>query len=202
MFVVLLTVALVFPGAHQPTQHQPLLAQAQPAQHQPAQAQPGETTYIWPTNGVIIDLFRVPKTRYGRGNRGLEFATPEGSSFWAAADGVVSFAGQVGGRLHVTVAHPDGLRTSYSGVQTIATDRIKKGARVRAGEILGTTHATLHVGVRRGDTYLDPELIFPPRSNNDPADNAGNDPRNPRTSRHYPRLIPTGKLPMRLTLFL
>ena len=76
-----------------------------------AQAEPA-LTYIWPVQGTIVDHFRPPAHEYGPGNRGLEFATQPGSSFWAAARGVVSFAGPVGGRLHVTVSHPDGLRVS------------------------------------------------------------------------------------------
>ncbi len=121
-----------------------------------AQAEPA-LTYIWPVHGTIVDHFRPPAHEYGPGNRGLEFATRPGSSFWAAARGIVSFAGPVGGRLHVTVSHPDGLRISYSGVAGIGVTR---GERVHQGQLLGTTADRLHVGVRRGDVYLDPVLIF------------------------------------------
>ena len=177
--------------AAQPVAAQPWLA-AQPVVAQSwLAAQPPAVDYIWPTEGTIIDAFRAPKSRYGPGNRGLEFATAYGSTFWAAAAGIVSFAGQVGGRLHVTVAHADGLRTSYSDVLSIAQPNIKKGARVSAGQILGTTNQTLHVGVRRGDTYLDPELIFPPRSSS----------ALPNRLRRA-RLIPTGRLPPRLVLLI
>ncbi len=69
----------------------------------------------------------------------------------------MSFAGPVGGRLHLTVTHPDGLRVSYSGVASI---RIRRGARVRQGEVLGTTGDRLHVGVRRGEVYVDPAAVF------------------------------------------
>ncbi|WP_419914997.1 murein hydrolase activator EnvC family protein [Candidatus Poriferisodalis sp.] len=108
-------------------------------------------------HGTVVDPFRPPDNPYGPGNRGLEFATQPGSAFWAAADGVVSFAGPVGGRLHVTVSHPDGLRVSYSGVATIG---VRRGERVQQGQQLGTTGDRLHVGVRRGETYLDPARAF------------------------------------------
>ncbi|HCB36798.1 MAG TPA: hypothetical protein DEP66_00905, partial [Acidimicrobiaceae bacterium] len=149
----------------------------------------GAVDYVWPTDGVVVDPFRPPQSRYGPGNRGLEFATAAGSPFWAAADGTVTFAGQVGGRLHVTVGHADGLRTSYSGVRTIAAATVYKGARVRSGQVLGTTGETLHVGVRRGDVYLDPAPIFGPR-----AGGGGAAPRG------RPRLVPTGLEVVRLTL--
>ena len=122
----------------------------------PAQTGPSPS-YIWPVDGTVVDPFRPPSHTYGPGNRGLEFATRPGAPFWAASHGVVSFAGQVGGRLHVTVSHPDGLRVSYSGVATIGVDR---GERVRQGQRLGTVSDRLHVGVRRGEVYLDPAQIF------------------------------------------
>ncbi len=122
----------------------------------PAQTAPA-LAYIWPVHGTVVDPFRPPDNPYGPGNRGLEFATQSGSAFWAAADGVVSFAGPVGGRLHVTVSHPDGLRVSYSGVATIG---VRRGERVQQGQQLGTTGDRLHVGVRRGETYLDPARAF------------------------------------------
>ena len=123
-----------------------------------ARAQTGPApSYIWPVDGTVVDPFRPPSHAYGRGNRGLEFATQPGAGFWAASDGVVSFAGPVGGRLHVTVSHPDGLRVSYSGVATVGVDR---GERVRQGQMLGTVGDRLHVGVRRGEVYLDPARIF------------------------------------------
>ncbi len=163
--------------------------------------QPPPNTYIWPVNGTIIDPFRPPKSRYGPGNRGLEFSTHHGSTFWAAGDGIVTFAGQVGGRLHVTVSHADGLRTSYSGVLTIATQSgVRKGARVRAGEVLGTTYKTLHVGIRRGDIYLDPELIFPPRSPPSSDADTFNTTDSSRDAARRSRLIPTRRPPVRLVL--
>ena len=152
----------------------------------PASAQPESgPVYIWPVDGEIVDPFRLPDSPYGRGNRGIEFATRPGSSFWAAADGVVSFAGPVGGRLHVTVGHPDGLRVSYSGVQSIA---VRRGERVRQGQPLGATADRLHVGVRRGETYVDPARVF-----GGPA--AGGPPTLGR-----PRLVPASPSVYRLQL--
>lgn len=116
---------------------------------------------IWPIDAPITDPFRPPDNRYGKGNRGLEFATQPGSTFVATADGTVHFAGQVGGRLFVTTRHADGLRVSYSWIATIA---VKKGERVTQGQPLGTTGDILHVGVREpDDTYIDPAIVFGPR---------------------------------------
>lgn len=151
----------------------------------PAQSGPSRS-YIWPVDGTVVDPFRPPSHRYGPGNRGLEFATRSGAPFWAAGDGVVSFAGPVGGRLHVTVSHPDGLRVSYSGVATIGVDR---GEAVRQGQQLGTVSDRLHVGVRRGEVYLDPARLFAP----------GQSAR-PRSAVGRPRLVRSAASVYRLQL--
>jgi len=159
----------------------PATAQTGPTQIGPTTTGPTQSgptvTYVWPVEGTVVDPFRPPTHSYGPGNRGLEFATQPGASFWAAARGVVSFAGQVGGRLHVTVSHPDGLRVSYSGVATIA---VRRGERVHQGQLLGTTGDRLHVGVRQGETYLDPAGIF---------DEDGGVSAQPHLGR--PRLVPS-----------
>jgi len=109
-------------------------------------------------HGTIIDRFRPPPGPYAAGNRGLEYATLPLATVRAAADGTVVFAGQVGGTLHVTVRHRDGLRTSYS---FLALVDVVAGQQVRAGERLGLASHRLHFGVRDpGGTYLDPELLF------------------------------------------
>ena len=73
--------------------------------------------------------------------------------------------GAVVGARHVVVAHTGGLRTSYSFLATVTVHR---GQRVAAGEVLGTTGGTgpnhvpsvVHFGLRTGDEYIDPMLLF------------------------------------------
>jgi len=114
-------------------------------------------TYIPPVDAPISDPFRPPPTPYGAGNRGLEYATVPGTPVRASSNGTVVFAGNVAGALHVTLSHADGLRTSYSFLASI---EVATGQRLRQGDRLGTTGERLHFGVRSGDTYLDPELLF------------------------------------------
>jgi hypothetical protein len=73
------------------------------------------------------------------------------------ADGVVTFAGSVGGTRHVAVLHPDGVRTTYSFLDGI---EVVVGQRVRRGQRVGTTVGSLHLGARRGDAYFDPLSLF------------------------------------------
>jgi hypothetical protein len=76
------------------------------------------------------------------------------------------FAGSVAGSLHVVVAHDGGLRTSYSFLASVA---VRRGQSVRRGTVVGTAgggtgeHAgVLHLGLRVGDRYADPMLLFAP----------------------------------------
>ena len=51
----------------------------------PATAQP-PPTYQPPVDAEVVDGFRPPATRFGAGNRGLEYATTPGTEVRAAAD--------------------------------------------------------------------------------------------------------------------
>ena len=88
----------------------------------PAAADDATSTldYQPPVDAPIVDHFRPPPAKWAAGNRGIDYGTVPGSPVHAAEQGVVEFAGQVGGTLHVVIRHPDGLRTSYSFLASIA----------------------------------------------------------------------------------
>jgi murein DD-endopeptidase MepM/ murein hydrolase activator NlpD len=67
------------------------------------------------------------------------------------------FSGAVAGALHVTVLHPDGIRTSYSFLAQVVVSR---GRQVRRGDVVGISGPRLHVGARRGDIYIDPASLW------------------------------------------
>lgn len=75
----------------------------------------------------------------------------------AAGRGTVTFAGPVAGSLHVTVTHPDGVRTSYSFLASIS---VRAGAELVRGVVVGVSGARVHVGARRGDLYIDPASLW------------------------------------------
>lgn len=126
----------------------------------PAPEAGGVVAYRKPIDAPISDPFRPPATRYGPGNRGVEFATSPGQVIVAMADGRVVFAGQVGGTLHVVVLHADGIRTSYSYLAEIL---VQKGQVVQAATPVGRTGTRVHVGARRGDVYIDPAALWSAR---------------------------------------
>ncbi|WP_239675610.1 M23 family metallopeptidase [Natronosporangium hydrolyticum] len=119
--------------------------------------------YRWPLPGPppVTRQFIPPAAPWLAGHRGVDLAAPPGAVVFAAGAGVVFFAGPVAGRPVVSVAHPDGLRTTYEPV--VAT--VAVGEPVAAGAPIGvleaghpgcSTSACLHWGVRQGEVYLDP----------------------------------------------
>ena len=120
-------------------------------------APPAEVAYRPPVDSEVVDPFRAPTSRYGPGNRGVDYATVPGTPVAAAAAGVVAFAGPVAGSLHVTVHHADGIRTTYAFLASVS---VRRGQGVAAGDELGRAGASLHWSARAGDAYLDPLALL------------------------------------------
>ena len=125
----------------------------------PTTTPPPPTTYRPPVEAVVSDPFRPPATPYGPGNRGLEYDTDPGAVVVAAAGGSVTFAGQVGGRLYVTVAHADGIRTTYGPLGRIAPG-VRRGAELAPADAVGTAGQRLLWTARIGDVYVDPAILL------------------------------------------
>ncbi len=125
---------------------------------------PPPPVYRPPTDAPVVDPYRPPAHPYGPGNRGIDYGTAPGDPLRAVADGVVSFAGQVGGALFVTLRHaddrfPDGLRSTLARVASIA---VRAGDRVVRGQVLAWASGPTHLGIRHGRRYLDPAVLFTP----------------------------------------
>lgn len=113
-----------------------------------------------PVPGPVVEGF-APIGDYA-GHWGADFAAQPGSEVGAVADGVVSFAGSVAGRLSVSVDHGRGMVTTVSYLAAIAVSR---GERVHQGETLGTSgraHDTesVHLSLRVAGEYTDPMVLF------------------------------------------
>lgn len=157
VIAVLVTVAPAGPGAPRAAAG-PGDRAAPRAQQETVDRDDGDgVLYTPPVSAPVADPFRPPPRPWLPGNRGIEYATSPGTPVRAAGRGRVTFAGPVAGALHVTVTHPDGIRTSYSYLASVA---VVAGAAVARGQVLGTAGARLHVGARRGDTYIDPASLW------------------------------------------
>ena len=118
--------------------------------------------FAWPLSPTtVVRPFDPPPQPWLAGHRGVDLAGVPGATVVSAAAGTVIFAGVVAGRGVVSVAHPDGLRTTYEPVAAT----VRTGDTVLAGTTVGTlvaghpgcpVAACLHWGLRRMDVYLDP----------------------------------------------
>jgi hypothetical protein len=121
-----------------------------------------------PVPGPVVRPFVAPIATYAAGHRGVDFAAAAGVPVRAANAGVVVFAGSVAGAWHVVIAHDGGVRTSYSflaSVEVHVGDHVARGTAVGTAGGSGDGHGAgvLHFGVRVGDRYVDPMLLFSPR---------------------------------------
>jgi murein DD-endopeptidase MepM/ murein hydrolase activator NlpD len=125
----------------------------------------GVDTWVRPVVGPVVRAFAAPRTRYGAGHLGVDFAAAPGTAVRAAGTGTVVFAGLVANARHVVVRHAGGMRTSYSFLASI---RVHTGEAVARGAVLGTAGGTgqnhaagvAHFGLRIGATFVDPMRLF------------------------------------------
>jgi len=110
-------------------------------------------TYSAPVDRPVSDPFRLDAGQYGPGNRGLEYDTAPGDPVRAVAAGRVAFAGPVAGRLVVSVVHPDGRRSTLTGLRSVL---VRVGDLVARGSPVGTAGPGLHLGLLEGRRYVDP----------------------------------------------
>ena len=123
----------------------------------PASAVVVPSEFVPPVDAPVIDPFRPPPEPWLPGNRGLEYDTTPGQSVVATADGVVTFAGQVGGNLFVTIRHRPDLVTTVGFVDHVV---VSAGSNVRQGQVIATAGETMHFTARRNGTYIDPASLF------------------------------------------
>jgi murein DD-endopeptidase MepM/ murein hydrolase activator NlpD len=118
-------------------------------------------SWTWPVVGPVTRGFDPPGSPFGAGHRGIDVAAPVGTLVRAPAAGLVSFAGNVGGRLFVTIDHGGGLLSTCSFLSALL---VQKGDVVVQGQgiaLSGTGHAgdtipNVHLGVRLSGAYADP----------------------------------------------
>jgi len=134
-----------------------------------------EAYAAWPlesAGGVGLG-YGVAYVRDGRSvtHTGMDISGPEGVSVLAPVAGEVTFCGRVpsgaGTVLALTIATGDGLKLT---LMPLLTASVVEGQQVDESEPLATlagigdpsssSESHLHVGLRRGDAYLDPSTLL------------------------------------------
>ena len=117
----------------------------------------------WPIDGRVNTGFASQKQDY----RGIDILAKTGTPIYAAADGIVSYAGDDAyekyGRL-VIINHQDEVLSAYAHLNKI---EVSEGEEVHRGQLLATVGKTgtdtpkLHFEVRKDGFLLDPENVLP-----------------------------------------
>ncbi|MCL1839311.1 MAG: peptidoglycan DD-metalloendopeptidase family protein [Propionibacteriaceae bacterium] len=124
---------------------------------QPAHAQ--ESNLITPIPGPVVRRFDAPNPDWQPGHRGIDLLGYPGETIIATAAGTITYAGNLAGRGVLVISHGE-LRTTYEPV----SPTVKVGDYVTAGQEVGKLNSghscsgttCLHLGLKRGDEYLDP----------------------------------------------
>jgi len=112
-----------------------------------------------------------PVLKVRRPHNGIDFAAPIGTPVRAVGDGVIEYAGRKGGHGNIVeIRHSDRYLTGYSHLSMIET-RLKRGARIGKGQILGAVGMTglatgphLHFSLYDRGKYVDPLKSDLPKS--------------------------------------
>jgi murein DD-endopeptidase MepM/ murein hydrolase activator NlpD len=126
-------------------------------------------SWTWPVTGPVIRGFDLPGSPYGSGHRGIDIAAPVGTLVRAPASGVVTFAGNVGGRLFVTIDHGGGLLSTCSFLSDLLVHQGDLVVQEQGIALSGTGHVgdalpNVHLGVRLAGAYVDPLDYLGPAS--------------------------------------
>ena len=111
-------------------------------------------------------LRKHPILGYSRMHRGVDFAAPRGTPIYAAGDGTIERAGRNGGYgKYIRIRHNGSYKTAYAHMKGYAKG-IKKGKRVKQGQIIGYVGSTgrstgphLHYEVIHNGKQVNPRKI-------------------------------------------
>ncbi len=116
--------------------------------------------FVWPASGIVTSGFGW---RWGRLHQGIDIAAPVGTPIWAAASGVVQFAGWNDGGYGymIDILHANGTVTRYAHMNALY---VKAGQRVQQSQVIGEMGSTgystgphLHFEVRpNGGVAINP----------------------------------------------
>lgn len=128
-----------------------------------------DARWAWPVGDgarpAVVAPFDAPDEQWGAGHRGIDLTAAKGDDVTSVADGVVTHRGRIAGRGTVSITHHSGVRSTYEPIDST----IKVGEDVRRGQRIGqigpeaghcVPMTCLHLGAKRGSTYLDPMTFF------------------------------------------
>jgi murein DD-endopeptidase MepM/ murein hydrolase activator NlpD len=123
-----------------------------------------------PINGARISsgygLRKHPILGYNKKHKGVDFSAPRGTPIMAAGDGIIDYIGRKGSYgNYIRVKHNGEFKTAYAHLHGFKKG-IKKGSRVKQGQIIGYLGSTgrstgphLHYEVLKNNTQVNPSKL-------------------------------------------
>lgn len=123
-----------------------------------------------PIDGAVISsqfgMRKHPILGYNKMHKGVDFAAPKGTPFYAAGDGVVVKMGKNGGYgNYIKIKHNDKYHTAYAHISRFARG-IKKGTRVKQGQVIAyvgntgrSTGPHLHFEILEDGQHVNPMTV-------------------------------------------
>jgi murein DD-endopeptidase MepM/ murein hydrolase activator NlpD len=115
---------------------------------------PSVSRPIAPVSGAVIQRFVAPACQRCSGHRGVTIASTAGQPVRAALPGVITFVGEVAGNTYVVELISPGVKVTYGWIEI--AEGLAAGDAVERGQSLGVARGKTYLGVRRGDTYVEP----------------------------------------------
>jgi lipoprotein NlpD len=146
------------------------LREATPARRSARTSRPAPEPGVPAGSGAWRAPTRAPVvSRFGDGNKGMDYRLDDAHRVRAAAAGEVVYAGSgLGGYRHlVIVKHGPEYLSAYSfdpGMAVAEGQRIKAGALLADKVVGGRRSGTLHFEIRRNGDPVDPRLLIGPDS--------------------------------------
>jgi murein DD-endopeptidase MepM/ murein hydrolase activator NlpD len=109
---------------------------------------------VVPVSGPVIEGFRPPACERCAGRRGVVIGSQAGSPVRAVTTGPVTFGGTVGGLIYVVQQIAPRVRVTYGWLSTMSD--VQPGDQLNPGQVLGTAGQRTYLGVRVGQTYVEP----------------------------------------------
>ena len=120
---------------------------------------------VKPVDGIISSRYGAVESVRNHTHMGLDIRAPLGTPIKAAADGVVSFAGNSGGYGNlIKIEHSDEVQSCYGHCSKIY---VSEGDEVKAGDVIGAVGATgyatgnhLHFEIRLNGSPVNPQICI------------------------------------------
>lgn len=117
---------------------------------------------VKPVSGNITSRFGANESIRDHTHKGMDIAAPNGTPIKVAADGIVTYAGWMGGYGNlVIVSHGNGIQTYYGHCSKLY---VSAGKSVKAGDVIAAVGSTgestgnhLHFEIRKNGAQVNPQ---------------------------------------------